>query len=383
MPRLARRGAPRVRLRLGAGGRGRRAPPAPAGRRGGARRRRLRRHVPPDRQGVRRRRAPVDGGRPHRPGGPGPGVARGHGDRVGREPHQPGDGGRRHRGGGRGRARPRRAPGGRQHVRHAVPAATAGPRRRRGGALLDQVPGRAFRRGRRVRGAERRRPGVRARIHAERGGGHPVAGRLLPRPARGQDAGRPHGPPLRQRPRRRRGAGRAPRGRAGAVAGPARAPRARRGQAPDARLRRHGVVRGPGRRGGSGDVLRAHRGVHAGRVAGCGGVAGRAPRPHDARLGCRVGARGLARPRAAVGRHRVGVRPGRRRPPGLGLPDRFRRIPCGGRRRRPVRCRPDGGAARPVRLPASPRGHGGDHRGLRRRPSRPPGGDRRGPPARR
>ena len=58
-------------------------------------------------------------------------------------------------------------------------------------------------------------------------------------------------------------------------------------------------------------------------------------------------------------------------------------IPCGGRRRRPVRCRPDGGAARPVRLPASPRGHGGDHRGLRRRPSRAPGGDRRGPPARR
>ena len=93
-------------------------------------------------------------------------------------------------------------------------------------------------------------------------------------------------------------------------------PGPRRGQAADARLRRHGVVRGPGRRGGGGGVLRAHRGVHAGRVAGCGRVAGRAPGPHDPRLGRRVGARGRPGPGAAVGRHRVGVRPGRRRPPG-------------------------------------------------------------------
>ena len=121
--------------------------------------------------------------------------------------------------------------------------------------------------------------GVRARVHPERGGRRPVARRLLPRAARGQDAGRAHGPPLRQRPRRRRGARRPPGRRAGAVAGSARAPGARRGQAADARLRRHGVVRGPRRRGGGGGVLRAHRGVHAGRVARRGRVAGRASRP--------------------------------------------------------------------------------------------------------
>ena len=221
---------------------------------------------------------------------------------------------------------------------------------------------------------------VRARVHPERGRWRPLALRLLPGAPRGQDPGRAHGPPLRQRPRRRRGPGRPPGRRAGAVAGSARAPRPRRGQAADARLRGHGVVRGAGRRGCGRGVLRAHRGVHAGRVAGCGRVAGRASGPHDPCVGRRFAARGRPRAwcacRSASSRCPTWSPTSARR--SATSPDT---IACRAGRRRPVRCRPDGGAPRPVRLPASPGGHGGHHRGLRRRPPGPPGGRRRGAPA--
>ena len=53
-------------------------------------------------------------------------LARRHGAGVGRDPHQPGHGRGRHRRGGRGGPRPRRPAGGRQHLRHPVPAAAAG-----------------------------------------------------------------------------------------------------------------------------------------------------------------------------------------------------------------------------------------------------------------
>src|ERR687895_474389 len=53
----------------------------------------------------------------------------------------------------------RRPDRGRQHVRHAVPAAPAGPRRRRSAALDDEVPGRSLGRDRRRGGDPLRRAG--------------------------------------------------------------------------------------------------------------------------------------------------------------------------------------------------------------------------------
>ena len=97
----------------------------PAGRPGPARQRRLRRHVPPDRQGVGPARHAVDGGRPHRRRRPRRRLARRHRDGVAGDADQPAADVHRHRGGRRRRPRARRAGRRRQHVRHAVPAAAA------------------------------------------------------------------------------------------------------------------------------------------------------------------------------------------------------------------------------------------------------------------
>ena len=93
-------------------------------------------------------------------------------------------------------------------------------------------------------------------------------------------------------------------------------------------LRRDGVVPGPRRRRGRGRGLRADAFVHAGGVAGRGGVARRASRADDARLGGRLAAGGAGRPGQAVGRHRDRGRPPGRPAPGAGravAPRRARR----------------------------------------------------------
>ena len=117
-----------------------------------ARQRRLRRHVPPDRQGVRARRLPVDA----RSTSPTSTRSTRHG------PTTRGWSGSRRRPTRCSRASTsRRSPRvahdrgalvrRRQHVRHAVPAAAARARRRRRRALGDEVPRRPLRRGRRLR----------------------------------------------------------------------------------------------------------------------------------------------------------------------------------------------------------------------------------------
>ena len=173
-------------------------------------RRRLRRHVPPlrqGRQGLGPRPQP-GAGRRHRRGGRGH-RARPHQAGLGRDAHQPDAHHRRHRGARHGRPRRRRAAGRRQHLRLALPPAAADARRRRGAALDHQVRRRAQRRRRRGRGRARPRPGRQDRLPPERHGRRRRAVRRLPDPPRPQDAGRPDGPPLRQRredrgvPRRR------------------------------------------------------------------------------------------------------------------------------------------------------------------------------------
>ena len=257
-----------------------------------ARRRRLRRHVPAHRQGLRRRRPPVDGGRPDRPGARSAASWPDGTAMVWAEtPTNPAHGDRRHRGGGRGRPR--------STARWLVvdntfatpvPAAAAGARRRRGRPLGHQVPRRPLRRGRRLRGARRRRPRRAASASSQNAVGavpSPFDCYLVQRGVktlavrmdRHCDNARAVVELLAEPPGRR----------ARAVAGPARPPRPRRGQAADARLRRHGVVRGPRRRGARRCALcRAHRAVHAGRVAGGGRVADRAPGPDDPRVGRRL-----------------------------------------------------------------------------------------------
>ena len=187
-------------------------------------------------------------GRPRRPRraarGPAP---RDPGDLV-RDADQPAARHRRHRRGGRRRAGGGRAARRRQHVRLAVPAAAARARRRRRGALDDEVPRRPLRRRRRRADHLRRRARRGAALPPERGGrgAGPVRRWLVLRGVK--TLARADGAPQRQRRAGRRVARRAPRGRAGALPRPARAPRPRgRGQA-DARLRRHGLVP-PGRRG--------------------------------------------------------------------------------------------------------------------------------------
>ena len=90
--------------------------------------------------------------------------------------HQPHPRHRRHRRRRPLRPRARGPVRGRQHLRHAVPADAAGPRRRRRRPLDHQVPGRPLRRHRRVRGVQRRRPGC---VHRTR----PAGGRRRARPA--------------------------------------------------------------------------------------------------------------------------------------------------------------------------------------------------------
>ena len=90
----------------------------------------------------------------------------------------------RHRGDRLDRARTRSARRGRQHVRHALPAAAVDARCRHRRALVDQVPRRPQRRRRRLRRGERRRARRTAPVHPERGRRDPGAVRLLPRAAR-------------------------------------------------------------------------------------------------------------------------------------------------------------------------------------------------------
>ena len=94
--------------------------------------------------------------RSQRPRRPRPGLARRHRAGVGRDAQQPDADRRRHRRARRGRPPPRRPPGGRQHLRHPLPPAPPRARCGRGRALDHQVPVRALRRGRGVRGDRRR-----------------------------------------------------------------------------------------------------------------------------------------------------------------------------------------------------------------------------------
>ena len=69
-------------------------------------------------------------------------------------------------------------------------------------------------------------------------------------------------------------------------------PGPRPGQAADEPVRRHGQLHGGRRRAGRAGGVRPDQGDHPGRVPGRGGVADRAPRPDDPRLGRRDPARG-------------------------------------------------------------------------------------------
>ena len=186
--RLAGGRAPRPGVRQRARRRGQRPAPAAARRPGAARQRRLRRHVPADRQGVGTLGFPwtaVDLTDLDALAADWPDDTR----MVWLEtPTNPlltcvdieaiaADG-----------PRPRRARRRRQHVRHPVPAAAADARRRHRRALGHEVPRRPQRRRRRVPRRRRRRAGRPAALHPERGRRGPGAVRLLPRAARREDA---------------------------------------------------------------------------------------------------------------------------------------------------------------------------------------------------
>ena len=156
--RGARSRSPRARLRQWAGRRGQRAATAAPRSARAARQRRLRRHVPVDLQGLGAARVPVDGGRSERPRRARPPTGRPTPAWCGwRRPTNPlltcfdieAVAAIAH---ARGRAR-----GGRQHVRHAVPATADHTRRRHRRALGHQVPRWSQRRRRRVPGGRRRR----------------------------------------------------------------------------------------------------------------------------------------------------------------------------------------------------------------------------------
>ena len=139
---------------------------------------------------------------------------------------------------GRGRASGRCADRGRQHVRHALPAATAGPWRRHRHALGHQVPWRPLGRGRWAGRHQPRRPGGAAALPPERRRRGAVAVRLLAGAARHADTGGPHGARLRQCHCHRLLARRAARGAARLLPRPARQPGARAVRAADATPRR-------------------------------------------------------------------------------------------------------------------------------------------------
>ena len=192
------------------------------------------------------------------------------------------------------RPRPIGPAGGRQHLRHPLPAAAARPRRRHRGALDHQVPRRPQRRGRRVRRDRRPGPG-------RAGGLLPERRRRRPRPLdcylvlRGLKT-------LAVRMDRHcanaaavvemlvRPPGRGPGVLPGLPSHPGHG-----GRPPDARLRRHGVVRPGGGRGGGAGGGPIDPAVHPGRVARGGGVADRTPPPDDPRLGRRLAPGGATR----------------------------------------------------------------------------------------
>ena len=159
---------------------------------------------------------------------------------------------RRHRRAGRDRARGRRAARRRQHLRLALPPAAARARRRHRRALDDEVPRRAHRRRRRLRSVVDRPGARRAARASSRTSIGAVAGavrRWLV--LRGhQDARRADGSALRQRrAASSRCCASTPAVDAGATIPGSRHPGHEVAADADARLRRHGVVPGRGRRG--------------------------------------------------------------------------------------------------------------------------------------
>ena len=137
----------------------------------------------------------------------------------------------------------------RQHLRLAVPPAAARARRRPRRPLDHQVPRRPLGRGRRLRRHVRRThwPSACASCRSRSAASRPL--RRLARAARHQDARAAHAPALRERPRRRGLPRAAPGRRARLYPGLAEPSRARVGHAPDAGLRRHGLL--PRRLGGA------------------------------------------------------------------------------------------------------------------------------------
>ena len=89
------------------------------------------------------------------------------------------------------------------NVCHALPPAAARARGRHRPPLDDEVPGRPFRRDRRLRRDQRPDRGRAPEVPAEVPRRRPRPVRLLARASRREDAGRPHGPPLRTRTRSR------------------------------------------------------------------------------------------------------------------------------------------------------------------------------------
>ena len=171
------------------------------------------------------------------------GAAADHPGRLVRDADQPAAGHRGHRrgrgrhAGGRGPARRR------QHLRLALPAAAARAGRGRRPALHHEVPRRPLGRRRRRARHQRRRARRAVDVHAERGRLGARAVRQLAHAAGRQDARGPDGAAQRQRRARRRDAHPAPGRVAGAVPGPARAPRPRGGGQADAAVRGNGVDR--------------------------------------------------------------------------------------------------------------------------------------------
>ena len=156
------------------------------------------------------------------------------------------------------RARARRR---RQHVRDAVPAAAARARRRRRRALGDEVPRRPLRRRRRLRRASTTPSSptssrsCRTRWARCR---RPFDCYLVLRGR--QDARRAHGPSLRERAARSSRCSPSTRRSPQVLYPGLPSTRPRRRAPPDARLRRHGLVPSPRRRGRRARRRGAHRG---------------------------------------------------------------------------------------------------------------------------
>src|SRR5437764_4852566 len=271
-------------------------------------RRRLRRRLPDDVSGLRAEGLPVrlPAGRgvpqPRRP------PRRLDADGVDRDAVEPPAQHRRHPRRGRGRARGGSAPRRRQHVRDPVPAATARARRRRRRPLDDEVPRRSLRRRRRLRCDERpdggRAPALPPEVARRRA--RPV--RLLARAARDQDARAADAAALPERDGGGGGA-RAPLARrARLLPRPADAPRPRDRSAPDARLRRHGLVPRGVAGGGRGD-RRPDTALPARGVARRRREPDRGAGADDARGDGRRAVRGAAEPRPPLGGNRVGRGP--------------------------------------------------------------------------